>query len=116
MTGIDSILGYASSTQTAYQITIGTGGALSISVFNVPNISSPAAFAVSNEVPVDGVPYVNSLYVVGQIGTNNVVEQLNPQGGQEKDIATLPAATTAGFKSKNPVKSAWPAKVSTSCP
>jgi Bacterial Ig-like domain (group 1) len=96
VTGTNSILGYASSAQTAYQITIGVGGALSISLFNVPSMSSPGAFAISNEVPTNGVPYVNSLYAAGLVGTNNAVEQLNPQGGQEKGIATIPSAVPAG--------------------
>jgi len=96
VTGTDTILGYASSTQTAYQITIGTGGALSVSLFTIPNLSSPAAFAVSNEVPVNGVPFVSSLYTVGTSGTNTVAEQLNPQSGEQKTVSTLPTATTAG--------------------
>ncbi|HTW64675.1 MAG TPA: Ig-like domain-containing protein [Bryobacteraceae bacterium] len=93
VTGTDTILGYASSTQTAYQITINSGGTLGVSLFPLPNASgSPTAFAISNEVPVNGIPYVSSLYTV----QNNVVEQLNPQNGEEKSVSTLPTNTVAG--------------------
>ncbi|HEY3836460.1 MAG TPA: Ig-like domain-containing protein, partial [Bryobacteraceae bacterium] len=93
VTGTNTILGYASATQNAFQITIGTNGTLTVSPFNIPgSSSSTAALTVSNEVPIAGVPFVHSLYAA----VNGVVEQVNPQAGQLLSATTLPTGFSVG--------------------
>jgi uncharacterized protein (TIGR03437 family) len=93
VTGTNTILGYASSTQVAYQITIGSNGSLTVNPYNIPGSSSTAtALAVSNEVPIAGLPYVASVYAAA----NGNVEQLNSQSGQLISETPLPAGMSAG--------------------
>lgn len=92
VTGLNTILGYSSLTQSAYQITIGANGALSVAAFPSLGAGPPTAFTISNEVPVNGIPFVSSLYAAA----GNIVYQLNPQTGQAKSVSTLPTNTTVG--------------------
>jgi uncharacterized protein (TIGR03437 family) len=93
VTGTNTILGFSSATQTAYQITIGTNGSLTVNLFGVAGTSNSAiAFAISNEVPIGGRSFVDSVYAIA----NGRAEQLDPENGSLKSQSTLPAGFTAG--------------------
>jgi uncharacterized protein (TIGR03437 family) len=93
VTGTNTILGYASSTQSAYQITINSAGTLAVSTYALPGSNSIAtAFAVSNEVPIGGRTYVDSVYAV----VNGTVEQLDPPTGHLKSQSGLPTGMSGG--------------------
>jgi uncharacterized protein (TIGR03437 family) len=93
VTGTNTILGYASSTQLAYQITIGNAGSLAINAFTIPGASGSAtALAISNEVPIPGLSFVSSVYAA----TDGFVDQLNPQSGQLISQTSLATGLTAG--------------------
>jgi uncharacterized protein (TIGR03437 family) len=92
VTGTNTLLAYASSTQLAYQVTI-SSGTLSINSYNIPGSSDTStALAVSNEVPILGLPYVSSVYAAA----NGDVEQLNPQSGQLISKVLLPSGVVGG--------------------
>jgi uncharacterized protein (TIGR03437 family) len=93
VTGTNTILGYATSTQLAYQITIASNGSLGVNSYTIPGSSSTAtALAISSEVPIPGLPYVASVYAAA----NGNVEQLNPQSGQLISQTPLPAGLSVG--------------------
>ena len=93
VTGTNTILGYVSGTQSAYQISIGSTGNLGISPFPLPAANSETtALAISNEVPIGGRTFVSSLYAVGNV----TVSQLNPQSGQVVSQSTLSSNATPG--------------------
>jgi len=93
VTGTNTILGYASGTQSVYQISIGSTGSLGVSNFTLTgNNNTTTALAISNEVPIGGRSFVGSLFAIG----NGSVDQLNPQSGQLLSQSTLPIGVTPG--------------------
>jgi uncharacterized protein (TIGR03437 family) len=93
VTGTDTLLGYSNSTQTAYQILVGSTGALSVTTFGNGTNSSFTALATSNEVPLGGRSFIDSVFAVTGA---NIVEQVDPQSGNIKSTSTLPTGMNVG--------------------
>jgi uncharacterized protein (TIGR03437 family) len=93
VTGTNTILGYSSGTQSAYQINIGSTGSLGISAFTLQGSGNlTTALAISNEVPIGGRTFVSALFAVG----NGFVNELNPQSGNLQSQSKLPIGVTSG--------------------
>jgi len=93
VTGTNTILGYSTGTQSAYQLNIGSNGSLGISVFNLQGSgNTTTALAISNEVPIGGRTFVSALFAIG----NGFVSELNPQSGNLVSQSTLPIGVTGG--------------------
>ncbi len=92
-TGINTLLGYSSASQSVYQLSISNAGAgFSISSFAVPNgANSTNALAVSGEVPNGTLSTVQYAFAVA----SGNVEELNPTAAQLAGQAPLPPGDSA---------------------